>query len=216
MNKSLLITIIVIVILGIGGVAAYALMSKPATKNTANPMLQQTSENVQSQPKSLRELMTSAQNQECSFTDTETGSNGNVYIGVGQVRGDFNSISNGSTVGSHIISTGEDVYVWMDGQQNGFKISLSALSNTGLQDASTKAVDPDKKVDYSCNSWTVDSSKFALPTIEFADYSSMLPSGLVQQPQTTGTQDAKAAQCAACNSLPESSKAQCLQALSCN
>ena len=92
------------------------------------------------------------------------------------MRGDFSSkTNNGTSVDSHMIKNGSLVYAWSGTRGAKFDISsFMATSSTG--GASTKtSVNLDEQINYSCNNWTKDTSKFTVPTdINFIDISGML------------------------------------------
>jgi hypothetical protein len=226
MNKGLLIGIIVVLV--IGGIGAFLVMGQKSS-NTENTQTQdQNSATMQADtdsgmmaegPKSLRDLMGVTSNQTCTFTDADGQNSGTVYSANGKMRGDFSGTAGSTTTVSHMISDASTIYVWMDGSAQGFKGDIEALSKFSADSSGSgsKSVDPDKKVDYSCSAWTADESKFALPGIEFVDFSSMMmvPSGVPSANSGDGMMDMKATQCAACNNLPADAAAQCRQALSC-
>ncbi len=216
MNRTVLIAIIILVLL-VGGGAFYRMAnrSKPTPVNqvgTQTEVSPSTGASGVSAQQSMKDLLASGQSQQCTFSD-ETGNTGTVYVANSKMRGDFNSTVDGKTTASHMIVDQPTAYVWMDGQTDGFKMSLDAVKQP---QGSTQSVDIDKKVDYTCTSWSTDASIFTLPAgIEFRDMGAFtVPSGTMQtsgMPATGGT----AEQCAACNSLPAASQAQCKAALNC-
>ncbi len=124
---------------------------------------------------SLRSLLGLAKNQMCTFTSTAGGldSIGTVYVSsTGEMRGDFKTeTSTSSTVESHMIVKGGTSYVWSGTQ--GAKMDVSATNSTAA--GAKQSVDMDSQVDYKCSDWTVDSSKFTLPTgINFIDLKALM------------------------------------------
>jgi len=120
-----------------------------------------------------------------------------------------------------MVSDGKYVYLWMEGETKGYKMSLDVLtkmSDSVQQQYKSQTVDMKKQVDYACNPWKIDSSKFVVPTnITFTDYTSMmqeLKGGASASPSTTVIQGNQAA-CSQCDQLPSSAKAQCRTALHC-
>lgn len=225
MNKGLLLGIGALVAVAIVGGGAYLVLSnRPTSSEPSTAQLQTTTEGNTQSPKSLRDLMTLANNQTCTFTDADSQSQGAVYVGGGKVRGDFSGETGATVQNTHMIYDGTDVYVWFDGAKEGFKGNLDSLtqasSQTGTADTSSKSLDPDKQVDYQCVPWTVEASKFQLPNLEFTDYSEMMMMLQSSMPQATGSAgtgtNLQSAQCSACDSLPSDAAAQCKQALNCN
>lgn len=209
MNKKILIVIIFVLVLLGGGVGAYLLMG---SKSTTPGSQEAVSSSESSAQKSLKDLIGLGQSQECSFSMDE-GSSGSVYVASGKMRGDFTTTSDSQTTLSHVLVDGQTSYLWMDGQNTGFKFTIDAADQPDGQSGQEGQanVNLDEKVDYSCKPWIADSSVFALPQgVEFSDMS--------QFTSPTGTQDtdSKSAQCSACDSAPEDAQAQCRAALGCN
>ena len=130
------------------------------------------------------------------------------------MRGDFTTSTEGKTVTSHILVDGQTSYLWMDGQKMGYKFTVEESDETGndTNKAPAGSLDLEKKSDYSCKPWSTDSSLFSLPDdIEFSDMSNIMSPSGTQSPDSS-----KAAQCAACDSAPESARQQCKAALGCN
>ena len=221
MNNGLILGVIAIAVVAVGGVGAYMVLGNNAL-DAPEEQAKEASDVAMSNdaPSSLRDLMSFANNQECSFTDDESASSGTVYAGDGKVRGDFNSTVDGTTTVSHVYSDGTDMYVWFDGGEGGFRGNLDDIQQASAQfeGSDTKTLDPDKQVDFSCQSWTVDSSRFELPDIEFTDYGQMmesLPSGITSDTNGEVSTEELTDQCSACDSLPGDAATQCRQLLSC-
>jgi hypothetical protein len=103
---------------------------------------------------SFRELLASSTPQECTFTDAETGTQGTMYISGGKMRGDF---AGEAGADSHMIVTGDTLYLWGEGMSTGFKTTVQASTGSNAQ------VDLDHPVNYECRSTAVSSSRFDLP-----------------------------------------------------
>lgn len=188
---------------------------------SANPQASQSS----TQNKSLFDLLSMAGSQKCTFSDSN--SSGTVYISDGKMRGDFQSQNEGKSGVSHMLNDGSYVYIWTDGQQNGYKMSLAVVkqqqaqitespSNGGSQAQPSQAVNMQQKSNYSCDPWSADSSMFTVPTnVTFTDYSSMMQ-GAGASTQQGSQVKGSAAICAQCNQAPAgSARNQCLAALHC-
>lgn len=212
MNKKLLVGIVVLFLIG-GAGALYFKSNR--TANT--PIPQATTETKTQTPapaqKSLKDLLTLNQSQECSFTD-DSGNSGTVLVSNGKVRSDFTVESEGKQIKSHTIVDGQTVYFWMDGQTTGYKMPITAPSAKPAATPQTpEQVNIDQKVDYNCKSWAPNNMVFNIPSeIKFTDFGSLVT------PQTNqpGTQNVPSAQCATCESLTGEAKTQCKTALKCN
>lgn len=167
-------------------------------------------------PMSLKELIAGGVSQQCTFSDDSSGAQtaGTVYVGGGKVRGDFSATSQGKVMGMHMIADGVTMHTWIDGMTSGFSTSMDATqSGTNTQ----QSFDSDKKIDYRCEPWATDDSKFVLPSgITFQDMAAMMQgtmqgtgAGTVPQMQAT------TAQCQACDQLPDAQKSACRTALKC-
>ncbi|MBI2030107.1 hypothetical protein HYT05_00630 [Candidatus Kaiserbacteria bacterium] len=167
-------------------------------------------------PMSLKELIAGGVSQKCTFSDASADmpTEGTVYVGGGKVRGDFSATSQGKVMGMHMIADGATMHTWIDGMTSGFSMSMDATqSGTNTQ----QSFDSDKKIDYRCEQWATDDSRFVLPSnVTFQDMAAMMQgamqgagAGTVPQMQAT------AAQCQACDQLPGAQKSACRAALKC-
>jgi hypothetical protein len=234
-KKTPFLVIVIVVLLLLAG-GAYLLIKH--THNGASQSAQ--TANTQGQPlmspqkKSLFDFFSMGGSQKCTFSDKINNSSGTVYVSSGKMRGDFQSVDNGTTKQTHMINDGSYVYIWTDGQSSGYKMSLKAVkseaaqvstapgSNTSGQTQS-QSVNMHQQADYSCGGWSADPSLFTLPQgITFTDYSSMMQgsgssAGTGSSTTQQGTQThGSAAMCAECNQAPAGqARNQCLSALHC-
>lgn len=176
MNKTLLILVIV-ALLG-GAVTFFVLSNRSKTTNNENTGPEVTQPTAVA-PKSLKELFGLNVTQQCTFDDS-AGNSGTVYVGGGQMRGDFSSTVEGKTTVSHMIVDNQTSYLWMDDQTTGFKMAFDAATPTGTTNAAGQSetnLDVNQKVDYRCQSWVANTSLFALPSgIQFSDLSKIMVS----------------------------------------
>jgi hypothetical protein len=219
MNKTVLMAGVgvgAIIILGLGG---FFFLNKNKSNSPEQVTQESEAETQMAGAQSFKDLMKLSSSQTCTFQDTETGSNGTVYGGSGKVRGDFTTQANGQTVGSHVISDGQTVYVWTDGQTQGMKMSLASIESMTPDTTNKNSVDFDKKVDYDCDSWSVDFSKFELPSgVEFQSMDEMMQESMGQpklSPAATSSGSSTAPNCSACDNVPAAAQAQCRQAMGC-
>jgi len=107
--------------------------------------------------------------------DVDTGKeSGKVYLTAGgSLSGEFTA-SNGTI--SHVIVKDGMAYVWSGTQ--GAKLSLDYL-NASASAQSSSQVNLNSEASYSCSDWTVDNSKFTLPSgVNFVDIEAMLKGNL--------------------------------------
>jgi hypothetical protein len=115
----------------------------------------------------------------CTFdsTDNDMTSKGTIYISAeGNLSGDFVTTKSGTSTTSHMVVKSGVAYVWTGSQ--GAKMDLSSLQGSASAQAKSY-VDVNSEVDYSCEDWTVDASKFNLPSgVTFVDIEAMLKGSL--------------------------------------
>ena len=161
-------------------------------------------------------LLGLGQNLECTFAHDDNAGNrssGTVYIADGGTRlaGDFMFEQSGvSPMEGHMIRTGGYNYVWGSFYPQGIKSQITAENEAELFDSEDGGIDED--TEFHCQEWTVNNSKFTVPTnIQFMDMSAQMEAMM----EASGSANVQAQQCAACNNLPAGAKEQCLAALAC-
>lgn len=125
---------------------------------------------------SLRSLLTIGKNVMCTFTSTAGGitSSGTTYIGSnGDMSGNFSSTTSSGTVASHMVMKGGMSYAWSGNQ--GVKMNVAEMNENSATSSNGQSVDLDSQVDYKCEPWVRDESKFTLPSsVTFMDLSAMM------------------------------------------
>ena len=219
MNKKVLIGgLVALLVVGVG---AYFLMSKsnkPATSTSNGIPDSKTMTNAIKKKSSLRDLLGMGKNLTCSYSDLEGNGAGVMYMSGEDIRTDFEmTLPEQGRMTSHMITDGEFVYIWSDGQTTGYKQAITDMDGDVDGDESETedgdVVDFDQEVDVDCNNWKVDRSLFELPEgVEFSDFSEMMKDVVVES-GSTGSTDTDP--CSACEMLQGDTKTQCLQALGC-
>lgn len=213
MNTKVIVGVVAVLIIGIG---AYLLFAKQTPSSQAPAT---TTTGTVSGPKSIAAMVSVGAPVTCTYsTTTSSGTqSGTIYVAQGMVAGDF-QMSGQVTTQGHMIVRDSTSYVWMtmNGQTQAFKTAV----NTNAQAApGNQGVNYNSSMNYSCQPWTPDSSKFTLPAgVTFMDTSAMgvpTPSTGVSKPSTGTSVKGSAGQCAACGELQGAQKAQCLAALHC-
>jgi hypothetical protein len=227
MNKKALIAVVLGLILAIS--AGVFVLAKRSS-NSSNPKM--TDENFTTESQSqgtsagntLRQLLGTGVSQTCTYSDTDLGASGTIFVKDGKMRGDFEYNSEGNVISSYTIIDSETMYVWTEGQTDGFKIALNqtaadeSASDQNPSPLTSESMDLDKQIDYNCSAWSGDSSKFELPSdIDFKDVSEMTESvtGIMENLQSGDDEGSTVDRCQYCDSLPDESKPQCLQAFGC-
>jgi hypothetical protein len=171
-----IIIIAIIAILAIGG-GTYAVSKNKEKKVEMETNVEANAEvNMEADTKgSLRSLLAIGKNTMCTFTSAHEGvtSSGTVYIGAdGNMRGDFNSSTTAAgNINSSMIMKDGISYVWSGAQGMKMNAQVTPPTNTSTE----QAVDLDAQVDYECNDWNRDDSKFTVPTsVNFIDLDAMM------------------------------------------
>ncbi len=209
MNRNLLIALAVLILLIIGGGYLFLSSNKqPSSIGEAQDKMMGKSGEVTS----LKNLLNSKNNQQCTFSDSEAQTSGTMYISGGKARGDFSSVVDGKTVASSMLSTGQEIYIWMDNSPTGFKTSLDAIEQA--QSQMPQSVDINKESSYTCSPWSPVDSYFTPPSsITFTDYSSMFKNA----GNASGAPVIdKATMCAGCDNLTDDARTECRTTLQCN
>jgi major membrane immunogen (membrane-anchored lipoprotein) len=164
---------------------------------------------------SVKELMKGGKSLECtfSFTDQQSGvtQSGKFYIdgSKARFRSEMAVTTNktGEKNEAYMITDGDYGYSWSNiSPKTGIKFNLNepaSLNNPNKNGQNTE--DLDQKIDFDCRKWSVDKSKFDLPTgVEFTDFEQMMKSLSVP----TGAANINV--CAICSQIPDAAaKAEC-------
>ncbi len=208
MNKKYLLIGIIALLLLIGG---YFVFKKSSPTNSPG------NQNSQA-PKSLKDLFTAGIAQKCTFSTggDSSAQDGTTYIANGKLRGDFVTDIDGKSTQTHMIVVSNTSYIWMDGQNTGFKSTFNPSDYEAAESGdsgkdTTAGLDFNKQADYKCSAWVVDDSLFTPPVdVKFSDFSELMkPAAVTPGEPSSGTQ------CSVCDSLSGEDKTQCRTALSC-
>jgi hypothetical protein len=211
MNKTILVVAGAVIV--VGGVLFF-LMNNLGESSNEDPNVntdQPGTPPASTSGQSLRSLLATSGSQRCTFTDSTAAGNtsGTVYLASGRMRGDFEAMTGNITLESHMMSDGEDIYVWSSAMPNqGLKMSLASVSGTDNQ----SGVSLDEKLNYECAAWTTDQSVFKLPSgITFSALPQLgTPPALGSASGGSGS-EACVAQCSSVQSNPAAYQA-CVQA----
>jgi hypothetical protein len=109
-----------------------------------------------------------------AFSDMEN--NGTVYLNAGNIRGDFSTIAEGRKMDSSFIMKDGYTYNWSSfAPTMGVKVKVNTTTDgdTNTQTSGTYSWNAEQIGEYNCEAWTVDESKFTLPsTITFTEIKS--------------------------------------------
>jgi hypothetical protein len=181
MNKTILGVIAAIVVAG--GIYWYVDSQKDSPSGRQESSNEtgdaaRTSENADSSDNrqtSLAALAQSDRPQKCTFSTVTDGFTvtGTSYMdGQGKYRVDYSSRDSSQTyTGHNIFDANATIYMWQDGQAQGFKYDVQS-SATAQQAA---GLDPNVQTDYDCESWSVDNAMFVPPSsVTFTSFADLM------------------------------------------
>lgn len=170
MQKKLPFIIGGIVLIVLSTVAALFLFNKTAQAPEQIDVTSESQETTESSTMgSIKSLM--GKNVTCTITYPDGSGSGTVYVAGEKMRGDFVMTAGGKETDGHMISDGEYMYSWSSAASQGTKIKINATAAQGDSQKSND-VDLDREVEMDCDNWSVDESKFELPTgIDFMEIS---------------------------------------------
>jgi hypothetical protein len=176
----------------------------------------------------LQSLLALGQNLECTISYAmnnavvSTVTEGTYFTSRGRMRGDFIIPGVAGSAVSSMILTDGIMYTWteIEGEKYGMKITLSDLEQSKSSDSAPdvhETVPLDMAVSYNCKPWVaLDGSVFEVPTdVIFKDYKDLVNVGM-EYGTSYGEGAPAASQCAACDELSGTEKAQCRALLSCD
>lgn len=224
-NKTIALVVGIVFLL-----AAVVFIVNPFKKTSQNPQ-EMIGSQMQEQPASesnsvsfsgtIKDLFTKNQPMQCTFSwsDEDVSSSGTVYVAGSKMHGNFQTKQgNEEPYQSYIIQDGEYQYAWSPVDANkGMKMKISDVQMTETTPMAKETPTNEEQVlnwenqnvDYNCQPWTVDESKFVPPSnVEFTD--------LNEQMQKATEQMKGQIDCSICEQIPTAdAKAECLQSLGC-
>ncbi|HCR81070.1 MAG: hypothetical protein UY13_C0002G0095 [Candidatus Pacebacteria bacterium GW2011_GWB1_47_8] len=214
MNKNLLLLGGLIVA---GAIGAFLFLKKPTLPGTP-------SSGTQTMSASMAQLLGMGKDYMCTFDTTDEAglhTTGTVYVAAQgrKMHGDFMMTqADGTQMQTFVMSDGEYSYIWSAAQAQGMKMKLDPeddqLIPQSQGEAEQAALDQDQPVDFNCQPWRPDNSKFVPPSnVEFTDFSAQME---MMQKQTEMMQEDSGANCAVCDQMPAGeARTQCLASLGC-
>jgi hypothetical protein len=176
-SKAIIAVIIVIILIIIGG--AYLMLSSRAkvqpqtqTAKTQTAKPQQTTNSLKG---TILGLLSGGKTVSCQVTYPDNKGTGTFYVSSDKkFAGDFvMKGTDGKETNGHVVSDGTYMYIWSSGLSMGMKMSLAAAKNTNQ--VNNQSFNVNSEVTMNCSNWTVDPSKFTVPSnIQFRDVSQLL------------------------------------------
>jgi len=198
-------------------VLSVVVLSACGKKETPGAVVQERAEEAVSDQESLKgsikDLLGLGKNVECKWSAEDEGMemSGVAWVSGKKTRTEMKVSTPDGEMESYFLSDGETAYSW-GSMGPGFKFKLSDFEQEAeeadFEEGEGQFKDFNKEYEYKCKPWTVDQSKFVVPTgIEFADMGEQLKQ-MEKQAEEMG-ESLKGL----CNSLPEAQRAECLKGL---
>ncbi|MEK7180440.1 MAG: hypothetical protein AAB706_03105 [Patescibacteria group bacterium] len=178
MNK-LALTYLTLGVVVIGAIAFVTITNKPTTSTQliGTETNNEASVIMAGGKVSMKDLIVGGKAQQCLISSSNefSQSSGVVYVANGKVRGDFDSLSQGVQVQSHMIVDGDYSYIWTSESNQGFKTKIDASTTNSASQTNQQGIDYNQQMDYACSPWSADASFFVLPKgIIFTDLAEMM------------------------------------------
>lgn len=207
-NKTLIIAVLVIVLLL--GAGAYLKLSKSTTVAPQPSATQGQPKTAESITKgTIKSLFGLGKSSACTINFPNNQGQGTIYLANKMLRGDFTMTgANGKTFLTHVIQSGDYMYLWTTETPQGMKFKIDLTKNANSTDGKSDQIfDYNKEVNYKCSDWGADNSKFTPPTdIKFLDMTSLTS----PKAETTKTQTGSP-----CDQISDpTAKAACVKAVS--
>jgi len=213
MNRQTAIVTAIVVVLAVIGVVALLQLNRgeSQTQQTVTQQEEQQLPESSANKGTIQSLLKQGKNVTCSISYPEGSGSGTVYVAGTKVRGDFTTKVDNKELMSHMINENNTAYVWTDASNQGTKITIDPNQPIPSAPAGApQSADLNKEVDMNCKNWSVDNSKFTVPTnVTFTDMSELL-----KKVQGTGTGPMPKLDASICDQITDASaKAACLKSL---
>jgi hypothetical protein len=131
---------------------------------------------AQADSSSFTRLMAEGRSVECSFQKFDASQKGTIYIDGGQMRMDSMVNDRGTEKSMHMIRRDEKMYTWGESMEGrGIIMSASMGEAGGPMGGMTQGQNMDEEMDFTCQPWSRDESKFEVPSdVEFMDFAQMM------------------------------------------
>ncbi len=132
---------------------------------------------------SISRLMAAGRPVECSFEKKDGSQSGTVYVAQEMMRGDFQMKQDGTEYPMHMIRDPQNMYTWGGPMGEGMGMVMPAsMASQGSPMAGQQSANMDETMNFTCQAWTVDASKFETPAdVTFQDLSQFM--GQIAQAQ---------------------------------
>ncbi len=217
--NSKIITGIIVVIVIVAGVFLVTRNKGQKAEVASNSETASQASSSSTESGSIKSLIAAGKSQKCTYSvQGESGatSEGTIYVGDGKMRGDFTASSMSGQ--SHMINMGNTTYMWSDDGKMAIKMAFdpnAAVANTNAN--SQQQASLEENHDFKCEGWTIDGSKFELPSgvtfNELPNFSAGAAAGSGAASPLSPADQQAAIRAQVCNSLSGVEKQQCLSSI---
>jgi type II secretory pathway pseudopilin PulG len=216
----IIVAVVVVVLLAVG--AGFMMLSSKAKPQAQTQTQANNTQTAQSQTVkrnavkgTILSLIGSGQTVTCTVTLPDNKGAGTFYVASSKkFAGDITSKgTDGKDIETHMISDGTYVYIWSAAMPMGIKMNLSAARSAANNAQTSQTINMNQNVDMQCGPWSIDDSKFTIPSnVKFSDFSNLLPQGQAA-PKTVAPQTG-AGGTSPCDQITDPTvKAACTKAL---
>jgi hypothetical protein len=197
-NVALIISVIILVLLLGGGLFLFSKQAKTTpqiqTQKIQNLPKTETQKTPSTITGTIKDLLSGGKTQACTINYPNDMGTGNIYVADKKFGGDFTIKTDGEKdITGYMISDGTYMYSWSDDKNTGIKMNLAEAQKQvpTAQTEQKSNLDLNQKLDFKCMPWTIDNSKFSVPTaIKFTDLTKMiqkLPSAATDQTENAAS-----------------------------
>ncbi|KKQ75548.1 MAG: hypothetical protein US96_C0009G0006 [Candidatus Woesebacteria bacterium GW2011_GWB1_38_5b] len=210
-NKFAVVGIAIAAVLIVGGFGLYLLNNNQSSQTDQTETTNTSGSENMTAGKTISDLLKSGESTQCNFNYTDEGGStaGVVYIDQDRMRGDITTVVDETEQEINIIRKENINYIW----GSAFPDNSGLMFESKVEDIETNEqyrqyFDSEKKIDYSCGSWTVDESAFNPPTdVEFNDLPGMVGEAIKEELGDSA--------CSVCDSLTGEAQTACRANLNC-
>lgn len=163
MQKIILWIVVGAVVVGGGYFAVTSSKGAVSKTETANTLAQQNGKKM-----AFSEFLKKGEASKCTVTQSVSGleTKGTMYTYSGMMKGEFKTEAYGKTIQTDFVLRDGYTYTWSSAAPTmGFKVKVAVPAGTNVAPVSaTVGFNAETIGDYDCQPWTVDESKFTLPS----------------------------------------------------
>ena len=132
-------------------------------------------------------LMAAGKSVQCDFQKKDGSQKGTIYVSEAMMRGDFQVKQGATEYPMHMIRDPQNMYTWGGPMGEGMGMVMpAAMGQSGSPMAGSQSNNMDEVMDFTCQDWTADPSKFETPPdVTFQDLSQFMSGHIPQQQENS-------------------------------